>query len=91
MSNVSSAVHEVERGAETASASVPDSLPKSAKVKARLKRAKDRMTDVQVVVVEKSRTTARAADAYVHDRPWSTAAVALGVGVLVGLLIGRRS
>ena len=64
--------------------------PMSGNVRARLKRAKQKAADVQVIVVEKGRKTARVADDYVHERPWSTAGVALGVGVLIGLLIGRK-
>ncbi|MGH8778133.1 DUF883 family protein [Paraburkholderia sp.] len=64
------------------------------KIRTRLKRAKDsvreKAADAQVIVVEKGRKTARAADGYVHDKPWTTAGVALGVGVLIGMLISRR-
>ncbi|MFM0592608.1 ElaB/YgaM/YqjD family protein [Paraburkholderia dilworthii] len=62
----------------------------SGKVRARLKRAKQRAADAQVIVIEKGRKSARAANDYAHDRPWTTAGVALGIGVLVGLLIGRK-
>jgi ElaB/YqjD/DUF883 family membrane-anchored ribosome-binding protein len=33
---------------------------------------------------------ARATDDYVHEHPWKSIGVAAGVGLLVGLLIGRR-
>lgn len=56
----------------------------------RLKQVKKRAADAQVIVVEKGKKTARVANEYVHDRPWTSAATALGVGVLIGLLIGRR-
>ncbi len=56
----------------------------------RLKHVKKRAAEAQVIVVEKGKKTARVANEYVHDRPWTTAATALGVGVLIGLLIGRR-
>ncbi|CAM2174420.1 ElaB protein [Burkholderia orbicola] len=59
-------------------------------LRGRLKRVKKRAAEAQVIVVEKGKKTARVADEYVHDRPWTTAATALGVGVLIGLLIGRR-
>lgn len=56
----------------------------------RLKQVKKRAAEAQVIVVEKGKKTARVANEYVHDRPWTTAATALGVGVLIGLLIARR-
>lgn len=75
---------------DVAHASAVNAEPMSGNVRARLKRARQKAADVQVVVVEKGRKTARVADDYVHERPWSTAGVALGVGVLIGLLIGRK-
>lgn len=39
---------------------------------------------------ESFRETAREVNAEVHDHPWATAAVAAGIGVLVGIVIGRR-
>ena len=60
------------------------------KIEERLKKAKKKVADVQYVVVEKSRHTARAADDYVHERPWTAIGVAAAVGVLIGCLIARR-
>ena len=56
----------------------------------RLKQAKDKAADVQVVVVEKGKKAACATDDYVHEHPWTAVGVAAGIGVLVGLLINRR-
>ena len=36
------------------------------------------------------RETAGEVNKEVHDYPWATAAVAAGIGVLVGIVIGRR-
>lgn len=60
------------------------------KALAQLKQAKEKASDVQVVVVEKSKQAARATDDYVHDHPWQAVGIAAGVGVLIGLLINRR-
>jgi ElaB/YqjD/DUF883 family membrane-anchored ribosome-binding protein len=40
--------------------------------------------------VVKSKELARTADVYVKDNPWRTVAVAAGVGLLVGVLLGRK-
>ncbi|MEJ2767927.1 DUF883 family protein [Mycetohabitans sp. B46] len=56
----------------------------------RLKQAKEKAADVQVVVVEKGKKAVRATDDYVHDHPWTSIGVAAGVGVLIGLLINRK-
>ncbi|MBU6491462.1 MAG: DUF883 domain-containing protein [Burkholderiales bacterium] len=55
-----------------------------------LKQAKEKASDVQVVVVEKSKQAARATDDYVHDHPWQAVGIAAGVGLLLGLLINRK-
>ena len=38
----------------------------------------------------KGKELARTADVYVKDNPWRTVAVAAGVGLLVGVLLGRK-
>lgn len=55
-----------------------------------LKQAKDKASDVQVVVVEKSKQAARATDDYVHDHPWQAVGIAAGIGVVIGLLLNRK-
>ena len=42
------------------------------------------------LAAKKAREAASATNAYAHDEPWQIAAGALAVGVLVGLLLGRR-
>ena len=56
----------------------------------RLKQAKEKAADVQVVVVEKGKKAARVTDDYVHEHPWAAIGIAAGVGVLVGLLVNRK-
>lgn len=52
--------------------------------------AKVSMAEAQAALAEKTRAAARATDEYVHVHPWEAVSVAAGVGVLIGLLIGRR-
>ncbi|VWX63715.1 conserved hypothetical protein [Burkholderiales bacterium 8X] len=42
------------------------------------------------VAAQKAKDAASSANAYAHDEPWQIAGAALAVGVLVGLLLGRR-
>ena len=42
------------------------------------------------LAAQKAREAASTANAYAHDEPWQIAGAALAVGVLVGLLLGRR-
>ena len=40
--------------------------------------------------VVKSKELAKTADVYVKDNPWRTVAAAAGVGLLLGVLLGRK-
>ncbi|MFZ3086562.1 MAG: DUF883 family protein [Methylotenera sp.] len=52
--------------------------------------AKARMADAQSKVLARTKGAAKATDVYVHDNPWHLIGIAAGVGVIVGLLAGRR-
>ena len=38
----------------------------------------------------KTKQAATVADDFVHDHPWKSMGIAAGVGLILGLLIGRR-
>jgi len=56
----------------------------------RMMAAKDRIADMESVVVEQTKKVAYATDDYVHKNPWQSVGVAAGVAFLLGLLAGRR-
>ena len=60
------------------------------RIEARLHEARVRLADAETLLVEKTKAAARAADDYVHESPWTAIGIAAGVGVLVGLALGRR-
>lgn len=60
------------------------------RIQARLHEAKVRLIDAEAVLVAKTKAAARATDEYVHESPWTAVGIAAGVGLLVGLIIGRR-
>ncbi len=60
------------------------------RVRTRLLDARDSLLELQESAVERAREAGRKADDYVHDHPWQAIGIASAVGVLVGLLIGRR-
>jgi ElaB/YqjD/DUF883 family membrane-anchored ribosome-binding protein len=39
---------------------------------------------------EIAKATAQASDHFVHEHPWKAVGIAAGVGLVIGLLIGRR-
>jgi ElaB/YqjD/DUF883 family membrane-anchored ribosome-binding protein len=51
---------------------------------------KPRLAQAQTVITENARAVASSADTVVRDNPWAAIGVAAGVGLLLGLLIGRR-
>jgi ElaB/YqjD/DUF883 family membrane-anchored ribosome-binding protein len=56
----------------------------------RLTDAKHSLLTLQASATEKAKAASHAADDYVHEHPWKSVAVGAGVGLVVGLLIGRR-
>ncbi len=61
-----------------------------AKVGESLTVAKAKMIEAEEALIVKTKAAASATDEYVHQNPWKAVGVAAGVGLLVGLLIGRR-
>ncbi len=55
-----------------------------------LKVAKAKMLDAEEQLLQKTKAAARATDDYVHDHPWHAVGIAAGIGLVVGMLIGRR-
>lgn len=60
------------------------------RVQDRLVQAKAKLMHLQDSAVEKAKAVGHATDDYVHDHPWKSVGVAAGIGLVVGLLIGRR-
>ncbi len=60
------------------------------RVEQSLKVAKDKMLDAEEELLLKTKAAAKATDEYVHDHPWHAVGIAAGIGLVVGMLIGRR-
>lgn len=60
------------------------------KAEASLATAKEKMSEAQAALLTKARAAAKATDEYVHVNPWQSIGVGTAVGVVIGLLIGRR-
>jgi ElaB/YqjD/DUF883 family membrane-anchored ribosome-binding protein len=61
-----------------------------AKAETSLATAKEKMAEAQAALLARTRAAARATDEYVHTHPWESIGGAVAVGVVIGLLIGRR-
>ena len=75
-------------------ATAGDASERAAKARAHaeesLHKARARMSELEHDLAARTREAAQKTNAYVHDNPWPSIGVAAGVGLLVGLLIGRR-
>ena len=55
-----------------------------------LRQAKARLAIVEDQAMERARELAGDADEYIRGNPWQAVGIAAGVGLLLGLLMGRR-
>ena len=55
-----------------------------------LHKARNRLAEIEQDTMREAREAARAADHYVHENPWQAIGMAAGIGLVIGLLIGRR-
>lgn len=62
----------------------------AARMQNRMTRLQDEMAHMQEVAVTKAKAIAQDTDGFVHENPWKAIGVAAGLGVVVGLLAGRR-
>ena len=65
-------------------------LPRST-VKMALGAAKSALYDSASQVRGQARRVTRTTDAYVHDNPWQVVGIAAVVGVVLGVMMSRRS
>ncbi len=77
----------VDSGSKDASAEMRDM---QSKLREKIKLAQDKLLDAEHALTRKVKEVAKSTDDYVHENPWQSIGIAAGVGVLVGLLIGRR-
>lgn len=61
-----------------------------ARIQARLADAKVQLADAEAALINRAKQAGRVADDYVHENPWRSVGIAAGVGLVIGLLIGRR-
>jgi len=60
------------------------------RAQAAVNNVKPQLVKIETAVVEKAKSTVTATDAYIHDNPWMAIGASAGIGLVIGLLIGRR-
>jgi len=88
-------LHTVVRDAEdllkaTASQAGEKIQQARARAEESVRQAKERLAGVEEEALARARAIANDADKYVRDKPWQAVGLAAAVGLVLGLLIGRR-
>jgi ElaB/YqjD/DUF883 family membrane-anchored ribosome-binding protein len=60
------------------------------KLERNLVSARDQLDHMEHVALLKAKHAARATDNYVHENPWQSIGVGAALGLVIGVLIGRR-
>jgi ElaB/YqjD/DUF883 family membrane-anchored ribosome-binding protein len=60
------------------------------RIEENLRKARARVAELEQAATEQVRAAAETTDAYAHEHPWKVAGLTALLGVVVGLLIGRR-
>jgi len=60
------------------------------RVLSRLQEARAELASLQKLVVTKAKDASKATDEYVHENPWKSVGIAAGIGLILGLMVGRR-
>ncbi|MCA2997277.1 MAG: DUF883 domain-containing protein [Rhodocyclaceae bacterium] len=60
------------------------------KLEAKLRSARDELDRIEHVAFLRAKQAARSTDLYVHEHPWQSIGIGAALGVVVGLLLGRR-
>ena len=75
-------------------ATAGDADSKIAELRARARKnlavARDKLADADAALRAQARRAMNATDDYVHDNPWSSIGAAAALGILIGVLLGRR-
>jgi ElaB/YqjD/DUF883 family membrane-anchored ribosome-binding protein len=55
-----------------------------------VRQAKERLSEVEEEALRRAQALADDAESYVKGNPWQAVGIAAGIGLLLGLLLGRR-
>lgn len=91
MSDLKSVISDAEAWLRNGSMMTGEELQAAkAKFERTLSSAKADLIRLEETVVVKTKEAAKATDEYVHENPWKAVGAGAAVGLIVGLLIGRR-
>src|SRR3954468_4495675 len=92
VSDLKSVVNDAEALLNATSTQTGDKIQAvRARAEESLRQAKARLTEVEQEAMRRAKEIADATDEYVRDNPWQSVGIAAGIGLLLGVLLGRRS
>lgn len=74
----------------TADEAGEDAANLRSRVQQRMNQARGELVQLQVAAVAKAKAAGHVADEFVHENPWKSIGMAAGVGLIIGMLVGRR-
>jgi ElaB/YqjD/DUF883 family membrane-anchored ribosome-binding protein len=91
MSDLKVVIADAEALLKSTAGDVSESMADArSRIESRLIEAKANLLQLQQSATLHAKAAGRAADEYVHEHPWQAVGIAAGIGLVVGLLIGRR-
>jgi ElaB/YqjD/DUF883 family membrane-anchored ribosome-binding protein len=92
MSDLKSVVNDAEALLNATSTQTGDKIQAvRARAEESLRNARARLTEIEQEAMRRAKEIADATDEYVRDNPWQSVGIAAGIGLLLGVLLGRRS
>jgi ElaB/YqjD/DUF883 family membrane-anchored ribosome-binding protein len=84
-------VHDVEALLKATAGQAGEKIQEArARTEESLRRARDRLSDVDGEALKRARAIAGETDEYVRANPWQVIGTAAGIALLLGLLMSRR-
>jgi ElaB/YqjD/DUF883 family membrane-anchored ribosome-binding protein len=84
-------VHDAEELVKATASQTGDKISAvRAQAEESLRVARRKLGEMEGNIMERTKVAVKAADNLVHENPWQSITVATAVGVMLGMLIGRR-
>ena len=91
LDDLRSVLHSAEEFAHAASNQTGEKLAIArAKMEATLQHTRERLGAAETAVAASAKEAVATTERSIRDHPWSAVSISAGIGLLVGILIGRR-
>ncbi|MBK8482099.1 MAG: DUF883 domain-containing protein [Proteobacteria bacterium] len=92
VADLKTVMHDAEALIKATSAQTGEKIQEiRARAEESLRQAKARLITLEEEAIRRARVVADATNVYVHEKPWQAVGIAAGTGLVLGLLLGRRS